>query len=173
MEALAILGSNEPMNDRFLVSSTFFSALGAGIVAGIFFTFSVFMMRALDRLPAAQGISAMQSINKTIINPLFMLAFMGTALVSVGLGIVGALRLDRPEGKWLLAGAALYLVGSFLVTIAYNVPRNDTLDTFDPTSAEAARYWATYVTEWTRANHVRTIASIGSLASYVMALRVG
>jgi uncharacterized membrane protein len=173
MEALGLLGSNGPMNDRFLFSSTLFATIGAGIIAGLFFTFSVVVMRSLDRLPAAQGIAAMQSINKVIINPLFMLFFMGTAVVSVGLGIVGALRLDRPEGKWLLAGAALYLVGSFVLTMAYNVPRNDRLDGFDPTTAEAARYWATYVTEWTMANHVRTIASIGSLASYVMALRVG
>jgi uncharacterized membrane protein len=161
------------MNDRFLFSSTFFSALGAGIMSGLFFTFSVVVMRALDRIPAAQGIHAMQSINKTIVNPLFMLVFMGTAAVSVGLGIVGALRLDQPEGKWLLAGAALYLVGVVVLTMAYNVPRNDKLDTFDPTTAEAARYWAEYMTEWTLANHVRTVASIGSLASFVAALRVG
>jgi uncharacterized membrane protein len=29
------------------------------------------------------------------------------------------------------------------------------------------------MTEWTLANHVRTVASIGSLASFVAALRVG
>jgi uncharacterized membrane protein len=161
------------MNDRFLFSSTLFATVGAGIMSGIFFTFSVFMMRAFDRLPAAQGIAAMQATNKTIINPLFMLFFMGTAVVSVGLGIVGALRLDQPEGKWLLAGAAFYLLGVFVLTMAYNVPRNDTLDGFDPTTAEAARYWAKYLTEWTAANHVRTIASIGSLVSFVTALRVG
>ena len=77
------------MNDRFLFSSTLFSTVGAGVMAGIFFTFSAVIMRALDRLPAGQGIAAMQSINKVIVNPLFMLFFLGTPLLSIVLAGAG------------------------------------------------------------------------------------
>jgi len=42
---------------------TLVSALGCGLIAGVFFAFSAFVMKALARLPPAQGIAAMQSIN--------------------------------------------------------------------------------------------------------------
>jgi uncharacterized membrane protein len=161
------------MDDRFLFSATLVTTVGCGLVAGLFAVFSVFMMRALDRLPAPQGIAAMQSINKAIITPLFLLTFMGTAALCAVLGVVGLLRLDQPEGKWLLAGSVLYLLGSIMLTGGYHIPRNDKLDTFDPTTAEAARYWATYVREWTMWNHVRAVSTIGAMVSFVMAIRVG
>ena len=66
--------------DRLYFALKIFSALGCGLMAGTFFAFSVFVMSALARLPAPQGIAAMQSINITVINPVFMLVFMGTAL---------------------------------------------------------------------------------------------
>jgi hypothetical protein len=49
--------------DRLLFVLTFLSALGAGLIGGLFFAFSSFVMIALGRLPPASGISAMQSIN--------------------------------------------------------------------------------------------------------------
>jgi uncharacterized membrane protein len=161
------------MNDRYLFSATLFSAVGCGLIAGLFCVFSVFMMRALDRLPAPQGIAAMQSINKTIVTPLFLLAFVGTAAACAVLGVVALFRLDEPEGKWLLAGSLLYLVGAILLTGGYHIPRNDKLDTFDPTTAEAARYWATYVREWTAWNHVRSLSTVAATISFIMAIRVG
>jgi uncharacterized membrane protein len=67
------------MTDGFLFGLTLFAALGCGLVAGVFFAFSTFVMKALARLPAPQGIAAMQSINVIVINPWFMTAFLGTA----------------------------------------------------------------------------------------------
>ena len=64
--------------ERLLYIATFAAALGAGLVAGIFFAFSTFVMGALGRLPQAAGISAMQSINVVVINPVFLSVFMGT-----------------------------------------------------------------------------------------------
>lgn len=55
-----------------------FSVLGCGLMAGVFFAFSSFVMNALARLQPTQGIAAMQSINITVINPLFMAPFLGT-----------------------------------------------------------------------------------------------
>jgi uncharacterized membrane protein len=53
-----------------LYAATLATALGCGLVAGVFFAFSSFVMPALKRLPPAQGIAAMQSINKLAVTPL-------------------------------------------------------------------------------------------------------
>jgi uncharacterized membrane protein len=67
-------------------------------------------------------------------------------------------------------GSALYLFGSFGLTMVANVPRNDALAGLDPVSPEAAAYWPVYVREWTMWNHVRTAASAGAAVAYVLAL---
>lgn len=64
-----------------LEMGTVLSALGCGLMAGVFFAFSTFVMKALGALPPAQGIAAMQSINVAVINRWFMAAFFGTALL--------------------------------------------------------------------------------------------
>ena len=51
--------------------------VGAGLVGGVFFAFSAFVMKALAELPAAQGIQAMQRINVVVLNPLFLGVFVG------------------------------------------------------------------------------------------------
>jgi uncharacterized membrane protein len=62
-----------------LLALALVAALGCGLMAGTFFAFSVFVMRALGRLPGAHGIAAMQSINIAVVNPWFMTVFMGTS----------------------------------------------------------------------------------------------
>ena len=65
--------------DGALFALTLGTALGCGTIAGVFFAFSAFVMKALHRLPAVQGIAAMQSINVVAITPAFMAA-LGAAL---------------------------------------------------------------------------------------------
>lgn len=60
--------------------------------------------------------------------------------------------------------------GTFLVTILFNVPRNDALAAVDPASAEGARLWAGYVTSWTARNHVRAVAALAAMAALTLAL---
>ena len=158
------------MSDRIIHALTVTTALGSGIVAGVFFAFSSFIMAALARLPANQGIAAMQSINVTVINPLFMLILFGTGLVCAALGVGVYLAWPQPRGLLLVAGAVIYIVGVLGVTMAGNVPLNDALAAANPQSAEAASWWAGYLKDWTAWNHVRTIASALSMALFVLAL---
>jgi uncharacterized membrane protein len=158
------------MIDRLLFALTLFSALGCGLIGGVFFAFSSFVMNALARLPAAQGIAAMQSINVVAPNPLFMTAFLGTAAACVLLAVSSVLRRHEPGAAYLLAGSLLYFVGAFLVTILFNVPRNNALAAVAPASAEGAGLWADYVRSWTAWNHVRTAASIAAAALLTVAL---
>jgi uncharacterized membrane protein len=157
------------MFDRYLSSLTFAAAIGCGLVAGVFFAFSTFVMPALDRLQANQGIAAMQSINITAINPLFMLTLFGTAIACVFLGIATLSNWHQPNAIYLLIGSLLYLVGAIGVTIGCNVPLNDALAIVDPNSPEGATLWAKYLINWTFWNHVRTVAAIGATLAFTIA----
>jgi uncharacterized membrane protein len=115
------------MINKLLFASTLMSALGCGLIAGVFFAFSTFVMKALASLPPAQGIAAMQSINVAVINPWFLATFLGVAAVCAVLGLSSLLAWHKPGTAYPLAGSALYLFGTVLVTGAFNVPRNEAL----------------------------------------------
>ncbi|MFZ5784166.1 MAG: DUF1772 domain-containing protein [Pseudomonadota bacterium] len=133
-------------------------ALGCGLVAGIFFAFSSFVMAALGRLSAAEGTAAMNAINVTVINPGFMLAFFGTAVVCIAAAAAAALR--GAGDAWLVALAAvLYAAGCIGVTMARNVPLNNQLAAAAIGTPEAAALWTHYLGAWTFWNTVRTIAA--------------
>lgn len=148
------------------------AAVGSALIGGAFFAFSSFVMGALGKLPAPQGVAAMQSINVVVINPWFLTPFLGTALICAGLGIAAVLHWREPGSVYLLAGALLYFAGTFLVTMMFNVPRNEALAGAVPDSPAAAQLWADYLVSWTAWNHVRTVAAIAALASFAMALRI-
>jgi uncharacterized membrane protein len=156
---------------RMTFGLTFAAAIGSGLMAGLFFVFSVTVMSALGKLPAPTGIAAMQSINAMILSPLFLAAFMGTALICVVLAIVAMLNWSGPASGWLVTGALLYVAGTFLVTIIFNVPMNDALAAATPDSSEAAGLWARYLSVWTGWNHVRTVTSTAALGTFILALR--
>jgi uncharacterized membrane protein len=143
-----------------LVALTVVAAVGSGAMGGVFFAFSTFVMSALRRLPAAQGIAAMQSINVTALQTPLMLALFGTAAACVALIVAAVTAWDGASSPWLLAGALVYLLGEIAVTRAYNVPRNHELAGLDPDSADAAAHWPSWVAEWTAGNHVRTVAGV-------------
>jgi uncharacterized membrane protein len=149
---------------------TFVSALGCGLVAGIFFAFSTFVMRALGSLPPPQGIAAMQAINVAVINRCFMTAFFGTALACVVVMILSLSRWHDTGAAYCLAGSLLYLIGTVLVTMLFNVPRNNALAAVAPASTEGAKLWADYLSTWTAWNHVRTVAALAAAASFTIAL---
>ena len=145
------------------------SVIGCALIAGVFFAFSTFVMNALSRLQPAQGIAAMQSINITAINPLFMTALFGTAATCLLLSISTLSRLSQPDAIYLLGGSLLYLIGTVGVTIAFNVPLNNALAIVDPSSTEGAKLWAKYLTDWTFWNHVRTVAALIAAALFILA----
>lgn len=125
-------------------------------------------MPALNRLPATESVASMQSINRLAVTPVFMTLFVGTALLCLGLGIWAVTALDRPEARWALAGCALYVIGTFVVTMAANVPLNDALERVTPDGATAG--WSDYSGPWTLWNHVRLATSTAAAALLTVAL---
>jgi uncharacterized membrane protein len=149
------------------------AVVGCGLMAGIFFTFSTVVMPSLAQRTPAEGHATMQTMNVVIVNPLFLLVFLGTAAASLGLVVLGLASSDRASHLATIAAGSLYLVGSIVVTAAVNVPRNDALDAVDPSSAGAAEVWARYLSEWTAWNHVRTVSCVAALALFVIGLLSG
>ena len=157
------------MITKLLPTLIFIAAIGSGVVGGVFFAFSSFVMPGLARMPAASGIAAMNSINVTAVTPLFMTALFGTALVCLIVCIGAVTGWSQPGSLWLVAGGLVYLVGIVLVTIVFNVPLNDALSAVDPASTNGADMWSRYLDEWVMWNHVRTIAGVAALACFWIA----
>ena len=146
------------------------AVLGTAIVGGAFFAFSSFIMKALARVPSAEGIAAMQSINVVVINPSFLGAFMGTALLSAGVIVMALLNSGHPSAMFFLGGAVLYFAGTFLVTMFGNVPLNNQLAAASVNDPDAAVLWTHYLDRWTVWNHVRTAAAMVASLLFTLGL---
>lgn len=155
---------------KLILVLTIVTALSSGLIAGVFFAFSVSVMKALGRIPTAAGIAAMQSINIVIINPLFLGVFLGTAVACAVLAISSILQWQRPDSIYLLTGAAVYLIGSILVTMVFNVPLNNALASAEPGTSESVAVWTNYLANWTFWNHIRTAASLAAAALLTIAI---
>lgn len=147
-----------------------FSIVSCALLAGVFFAFSTFIMTALGRVNQAAGISAMNAINESILQSLFMPLFLGSTLSSGALAVLGMLRWDQPGSPAMLAAGLTYVIGMFLFTIVFNVPLNNALAAAGPVDAASTEIWARYLKEWTFWNHMRTAASILAFALFVAAL---
>ena len=145
---------------------------GAGVVTGLLFAFSNFVMRALADLPAEQGMFAMQRINKTIINPIFLVFFLGTPVLCLVVAVTVFPQLGAPGVLPLLVGTLAYLVGPFGITVLFNVPLNNRLAGAKPSESENA--WPMYQKKWQRWNHIRTYIGIASVVFLAFGLaRIG
>ncbi|MFI6097529.1 DUF1772 domain-containing protein [Lentzea sp. NPDC051213] len=125
---------------------TLIAAAASGLMAGLFFAFSVAVMPGLADLPAEQARAAMRRINVRIQNPVFLLVFLGN-VVPCGIEVF--------QGR--IVGGLLYIVGCVVLTMAVNVPMNNRLERTDDA------YWPEYLRKWTLWNHVRAIACLASM----------
>lgn len=145
------------------------AALGSGLMAGLYFAFSICVMEALGRVRPAQGIAVMQAINVSILNVTFASVFGGTALVALGSAVMAVIEVGWVGSGYSILGAAAYLIGSLGLTLAYHVPRNEALARLDPEAPDAVSCWARYRSEWTSGNHARVLASLLATVAFVLA----
>lgn len=146
-----------------ITALTVYAEAATAVLTGLFFTFSVVVMPALARRPAAEAIAAMQQMNRTIINPLFMLAFLGGPVV----GAVVAVLKNFALLPTIAAG--LLVAGMLGLTMGVNVPMNNALDRADAGSAAGQELWGTYLRRWTAWNHVRTVVCLAATVLYALA----
>jgi uncharacterized membrane protein len=157
----------------FVVLSSL-AALAAAAAGGMMYVFSTFVMRGLDRTGPVEAITAMRGINVVAnSNPPFLLAYFGATILALVVGVMAAIQIGRPGSGWILAGAVLGVLAA-IITMAFNVPLNNHLDTVDPSGlsvVDAAREWQAYLSTWTAWNHVRAAASIIGAALMLVGLR--
>ncbi|MEL5957861.1 anthrone oxygenase family protein [Streptomyces sp. CLV115] len=149
------------------------ATLSAGLMAGLFAAFAYAVMPGLAKSSDHTLVEAMQNINKAILNPAFMLPFMG-AIPLLGLAVVLAWRgHGRSALPWLIAALVLYLV-AFMVTSGVNVPLNDQLARAgDPAHAgQLAAVRADFENKWVMWNTVRALLHTAAFACLVWALFV-
>jgi len=136
------------------------AALSSGLLAGVYFAFSGFIMKAFDKLETAQSVTAMNAINEIILRSVFMLVFFGSTIISMLLIVVAFANWDDAGAGPALIAGIVYFAGMFVCTVVFNVPLNDTLLKLDPTSDNVQQGWSHYLKNWTRWNHLRTISSL-------------
>ncbi len=158
------------MTEYLIAALLWLSIVGSGLIAGIYFAFSTFVMTALGRLEQSAGMAVMNAVNTVILRSPFVPIFFGTTLTSAVLSVLGLIFWGEPGTMAMLAGGIIYVLGMFVVTVARNVPLNDALAALGPGSEEAAVVWVRYLREWTAWNHVRTIASSLAMILFVIAL---
>ncbi|WP_373011451.1 DUF1772 domain-containing protein [Mucilaginibacter sp.] len=139
------------------------AATTTALIAGLFYAYSCSVNIGLGRLPDREYIAAMQSINRTIQNPLFFASFMGTLIL---LPLSAYLHYPLPlQGKFLLLliAAVVYAIGVFGVTIFGNVPLNNALDNFNLQTAsvnEIANQRIKFEQPWLLLHNIRTVCSV-------------
>lgn len=151
-----------------LIIAALVGAVGTGIIGGIFYGFSSFIMAALGRLAPDRATDAMNAINVTVITPSFLGWFMGMGLVSFVIAVGAAFAWQETAAKLVFAASLLYLVGTFGVTMFLNVPLNDQLAAVDP--AQVSTLWPHYLDVWTTWNTVRTVCAVASSLLFMLAL---
>jgi uncharacterized membrane protein len=144
--------------------------VGSGLTAGVFYAFSTFVMAALARLPPEQGIAAMNSINVTVINPWFMTVFLGTPFVCAILFVMALLKWSEPGAATIVAASLIYIVGSLVVTMVFNVPLNNELATVTSAAGGGGALWSRYLSDWTFWNSVRTAAPLAAMVLFIWGL---
>jgi uncharacterized membrane protein len=145
------------------------TAISTALIAGLFYSYACSVSPGLGSLPDKEYLSAMQSINRAILNPVFFLSFMGTLLL---LPVCTFLYRGHPSFLLLLIATLVYIFGVFGVTIFGNVPLNNMVDAFDISGSSAqsiTELRAKFEIPWNRLNTIRTIGSIVSLILVLIA----
>ncbi len=162
------------MSTSPFVILTSLAALASAAAGGMMYVFSTFVMRGLDRTGPVAAITAMRGINvEANSNPAFLLAYFGATILALVVGVTAVVRLNQPGSWWVLIGAIFGILGA-IITMVFNVPLNNHLDSVNPDGlsvADAAREWQAYFSTWTAWNHARTIASFIGAVLMLVGLR--
>ena len=157
------------MSPELSMYTSLFLGLITALLAGVFQSFSDFVMRGLMRAAPAGGIDSMQQLNRTVFRSFFLASFIALLPISIAFAIYAWIAMEGPAMQLIIAAAIIYLPFVFIVTARGNVPMNEKLDKMAPDSEGAAACWKTYGPVWTRWNTVRTIGSIATAGCYLLA----
>ncbi|MFD6418456.1 DUF1772 domain-containing protein [Streptomyces sp. NPDC060194] len=140
-----------------LLAATLCTGLRAGLLAG----FAYAVMPGLAGTSDRTFVEAMQGVNAAIVNPVFMVPFLGAVPLLGRAAVLARRGPDRAALPSLVAALALY-GAAFAVTGGFNVPLNDALAAAgDPDRFEGG---------WVFWNAVRALLHTGAFACTARAL---
>ena len=156
------------LNLTSLLISTFLT----GLTAGLCFTWANAVTPGIGKLDDLGFLQAFQQMNRAILNPLFIVVFMGPAIVHIA--NIFLFKNATPMVFWMvLIAAILYLAGLVLVTVFGNVPLNELLDKVDLLSAspkELKTLRDQFEVRWNQFHLVRTITTSLSFALLIISI---
>jgi uncharacterized membrane protein len=127
--------------------------LTGGLLAGLFFAYSVSVMPALKAMPDPTFEAVMNKINVVIVNPVFLAVFLGAPVTAAALP-------SWERSAYAVAGGLLGVV-TLIVTVVWNIPLNNAL------ARGGAR--VDFERPWVRWNVVRTLTGLASFVCLLLA----
>lgn len=156
-----------------LTITLFLAIVLNGLLAGLFFAFSIAIIPALRRVDDSTYVRSFRAINAAILNPGFLLVFCLAPLSAVAVVVLRLLPGGAGLSLWLMVGA-VFSVLTFLFTAGINVPLNNGLDrAVIDTESQRAEARARFESRWNRWNHARTLTSIGALSFLAVGIALG
>ncbi|WP_214412108.1 anthrone oxygenase family protein [Sphaerisporangium fuscum] len=140
------------------------ATITTGLIAGLFYGFTICVMLALRQAGDRTFIEVMQRINTSIQNGWFALAFLGAPVFAV-IAMVAELRSGNGIALEVAAGFALYVL-QLVITFGVNIPLNNRLDAAGSPDgiADPAAVRRGFEPRWVRWNTIRGLVTLASFA---------
>ena len=146
------------MNTNILIITTLFS----GLMAGLFYSWSISVTPGLAKINDVSYLQAFQSMNRAIINPLFFVVFLGLVILLPVLSYLSFQTSIHNQFWYVILATIFYFVGIMGVTIGGNVPLNNALEALQiesMTPEQMDEFRKGFENKWNRLNLIRTISS--------------
>ena len=148
------------------------TTLSSGLMAGLFYTWSISVTPGLAKVGNENYLQAFQSMNRAILNPAFFIFFMGLVIL---LPLLSYLYYQSPISAqfwYIISAAVLYIVGTMSVTIVGNVPMNNALEVLQIESMnpeQMTTFRLGFESKWNKLNMIRTVCSSLAFVSLIIA----
>lgn len=154
------------------------SALLCALIAGFVLCFAIVVMPGIKTLGDLDFLKPFKAMDGIIQNnqPLFMLVWLGSALVLLASTFLGLWQLESPDLRLLIVSCGTYLFGVHLPTMTINIPLNNRLQSLDleaTAQAELRGIARLFESRWLRWNTIRTVfATLTTLMLLALLLRL-
>lgn len=154
------------------------STLLCSLVAGMVLSFAIVVMPGIKKLGARNYLKSFKAIDRVIQDnqPIFMLVWIGSAMVLLASTVLGIWRLVGLDRILLIVACTIYIFGVHVPTVTINIPLNNDLQSkdLDTTSeSELLAITESFDSRWLPWNSIRTvIATLTTLLLLVLLIRL-
>lgn len=144
----------------------------SALMSGFFFSYSFSVNLGLSKLNNKEYLTAMQNINKEVLNPIFFISFFG-ALIFLVISSTVYFKAHSPKSYLILCACISYVIGVLGITAIGNIPLNTQLALFDITKESEVSLQnmrTSFETRWVFWNKVRTLSSFITLVCLIISL---